>query len=166
MIHEDKGVATEYVEKLSEYFRIILSYRKTDTIPIEEELELLNTFYYLQKKRYGKDLLLEIRLEKSILKQKIPPMTLQILFENAVKHNEISQDNPLKIKIFNRSDSIVVENNLQKKLNPGPSTGTGLENIKNRYNLISGTTVREQTDGGYFRVVLPFMEDENEGTDH
>lgn len=157
MIRQDRDIATEYVENLAEYFRNILTFKNIDLIPMSEELALMETYYYLQQKRYGKNLILELELDKKATDSLIPPLTLQILLENALKHNEVSTRRPLKIRIFSSDDTIVVENNLQLKMNAEASTRTGLDNIKNRYRLASGKEVREENDGSYFRIFLPLI---------
>jgi len=89
-----------------------------------------------------------------------------MLIENAVKHNIISRKKPLTVKVYSKDDYIVVSNNLQKKDTQKFSTKLGLENIKSRYLLISGCVVKEERGSNYFRIVLPFINRENEGTDH
>ena len=157
MIRQDRDIATEYVENLAEYFRNILTFKNIDLIPMTEELALMETYYYLQQKRYGKNLILELELDKKATDSLIPPLTLQILLENTLKHNEVSSRRPLKIRILSSEGTIVVENNLQLKMNAEASTGTGLDNIKNRYRLASGKEVREENDGSYFRIFLPLI---------
>jgi hypothetical protein len=164
MIRQDKDIATEYVENLAEYFRNILTFKNIDLIPLTEELALMKTYYYLQQKRYGKNLELDVELDKNATDSLIPPLTLQILLENALKHNEISSRKPLKIRIINSDDTIVVENNLQLKMNAEASTRTGLDNIKNRYRLASGKEVRKESNGSYFRIFLPLIKQVHEST--
>jgi len=164
MIRQDKDIATEYVENLAEYFRNILTFKNIDLIPMSEELALMETYYYLQQKRYGENLKLDLELDKKATDSLIPPLTLQILLENALKHNEVSSRRPLTIKILSSDDTIVVENNLQLKMNAEASTRTGLDNIKNRYRLASGKEVREENDGSYFRIFLPLIIQVHEST--
>jgi two-component system, LytTR family, sensor kinase len=100
---------------------------------------------------------LKINLEEEAMKSLTPPMTLQILVENAVKHNIISKDKPLTINIYSRSSEIVVENNLQLKLTPEISTGIGLENISKRYRLKTDHEPRIEKSDQLFRVILPVI---------
>lgn len=164
MIRQDKDIATDYVENLAEYFRNILTIKNIDLIPMNEELALMETYYNLQQKRYGKNLILELELDNKASNSLIPPLTLQILLENALKHNEVSTRKPLKIRILSSDGNIVVENNLQLKMNAEASTRTGLDNIKNRYRLASGKEVREENDGSYFRIFLPLIIKKHEST--
>jgi ligand-binding sensor domain-containing protein len=164
MIRQDREIATEYVENLAEYFRNILTFKNIDLIPVTEELELLHTYYFLQQKRYGQNLILDLDLDKKTSESLIPPLTLQILMENAIKHNEVSSRRPLKIRIIRSDGNILVENNLQLKMHAESSTRTGLNNIKNRYRLASGMEVREENNGTFFRIYLPLIKNYHEGT--
>ena len=163
MIRQDSNIATEYVENLAEYFRNILTFKNVDLIPLREELDLLRTYYYLQQKRYTQNLILEMDLDEKASETLMPPLTLQILMENAIKHNEVSSRRPLKVSILSSGEHILVENNLQLKMHAETSTRTGLDNIKNRYRLASGLEVREENDGSFFRIFLPLIKPYHEG---
>jgi ligand-binding sensor domain-containing protein len=164
MIRHDRDIATEYVENLAEYFRNILTFKNIDLIPLSEELGLLRTYYYLQQKRYGINLILEVDQDINNDEFMIPPLTLQILMENAIKHNEVSNKRPLKIRVLRSNQHILVENNLQLKMHAETSTRTGLDNIKNRYRLASGMEVREENDGRFFRIFLPLIKHHHESS--
>jgi ligand-binding sensor domain-containing protein len=164
MIRQDREIATEYVENLAEYFRNILTFKNDDLIPLTEELRLLRTYYYLQQKRYGKNLVLNLDIDERDSGYLIPPLTLQILMENAIKHNEVSSKRPLKISVARSGQDLLVENNLQLKIHSETSTRTGLNNIKNRYRLASGMEVQEENDGSFFRIYLPLIEHRHEST--
>jgi LytS/YehU family sensor histidine kinase len=155
LIEEQPEQAMQYTEKLSDFFRIILQYKDQELISLNEELSLIESYFFLVKKRFGDNINLEISLEENLKKTFIPPMTLQILLENCVKHNIISKDKPLFIRIYEDKGRIVVENNLQPKMMNEISTGIGLENIRKRYRLINKVEpVIEKTEG-LFRVRLP-----------
>jgi len=157
IIDEDKDVAIKYVEKLSQFFRDILEYRDKDLIPLSEELKLTDTYYYLQKKRYSQNLQLEIEVGEKELESLIPPMVLQMLVENAIKHNVVSAEKPLSVRIFTKGKHIFIINNLQPKKAGIPSTGIGLANIRNRYILLGfGETVID-TSTDKFIVKLPII---------
>jgi ligand-binding sensor domain-containing protein len=164
MIRQDRDIATEYVENLAEYFRNILAYKNIDLIPLSEEIALMRNYYYLQQKRYGENLMLDLDLDAHTTESLIPPLTLQILMENAIKHNEVSSRKQLKIRILKSDGYILVENNLQLKIHAETSTKTGLDNIKSRYRLASGMEVREENDGSVFRIYLPLIKHHHEST--
>jgi LytS/YehU family sensor histidine kinase len=121
-------VAIEYVEKLSDFYRSILQYREQESISLEEEWEMVHNFMYLLEKRYGHNLRLHI--DPAPKEAYILPMTLQMLVENAVKHNVISEKYPLDLYItVDADDYVTVRNNLQPKSKPEPSTQFGLQSI-------------------------------------
>ncbi len=157
IIDEDKEVAIRYVEKLSQFFRDILDYRDKDLIALSEELKLIDTYYFLQKKRYCENLQLDIQVGENELQSLIPPMVLQMLVENAIKHNVVSAEKPLTVRIYTEGRYIIVSNSLQPKKAGLPSTGIGLANIRNRYLLLGfGETVID-TSEDKFIVKLPVI---------
>lgn len=158
IIEEDQKTAVSYVEKLSEFFRSIVAYRDKNLIPLREEINLLNNYFFLQKKRYGQHLSLNINLdENSLSATQIPPLTLQLLVENAIKHNAVSKESPMKIEIFTESSNIVVQNNMNPKLLNERSSGMGLQNITNRFKLLTDATVEIKNDGKTFSVKIPLI---------
>lgn len=157
LIEEDRDNALEYTEKLSDFFRKVLQLKERDLIPLSEELELIRDYLFIQGKRYGDLIRFEVDLEEGLLKTAIPPMTLQMLMENAVKHNVISKDKPLNIKLYSESGTITLENNLQPKRQTEVSTGIGLENIAKRYRLLSEEEIKIIKTDLVFRVCLPII---------
>lgn len=157
LIEENREQAAEYTEKLSDFFRRILQLKDNPVITLKEELELIRDYLFIQGKRYGDLIRLDMRLDDDVLGSAIPPMTLQMLMENAVKHNVISRDRPLLIRIFVEGDRLVVENSYQPKRNAETSTGIGLENISRRYRILCGQEVVTEIFGDMFRVKLPLM---------
>ena len=157
IIDEDKEVAIDYVEKLSLFFRNILEYRENDLIPLGEELKLMETYYYLQKKRYGENLQMEVSVSGKTLFSHIPPMVLQMLIENTIKHNVISAEKPLKVSISADENHVTITNNLQRKKDKEPSTGIGITNIRARYALLGFNDIQLSSSGGQFTVKLPLI---------
>ncbi len=160
IIEDDKDSAVDYVEKLSDFFRSSLAYRDRQLITVEEELKLIENYYFLQKKRYGDNLKVLKEVNPRHMRKLIPPLTLQMLLENAVKHNIISGDKPLLINIFDKENYLYVSNNKQLKQYQEDSTGFGLYGIINRYKLITSQPVliNHQTSDTY-EVGVPFLED-------
>lgn len=157
IIDEDKEIAIEYVEKLSDFFRNILEYKDKDLIPLHEELMLIDTYTYLQKKRFCENL--NIFIDKSTVTDTmlIPPMVLQMLIENAVKHNVVSAGHPLRIDVTIDSGKISISNTLQPKKIAVPSTGIGLENIRNRYKLLGHSDIEIHEENGKYTVIIPII---------
>lgn len=158
-IEEDPAMAVDYVEKLSSFFRNIVNYRDQDVITLEEEIGILKTYFYLQQKRHGSNLALNISVSEEQKKLIfIPPLTLQLLIENAIKHNAVSKETPLEIKVYLEDDNkLVIKNNINPKISREPGTGTGLQNIVKRYNLLSDEPVSILNDGINFTVILPVL---------
>jgi LytS/YehU family sensor histidine kinase len=126
-------------------------------VELKEELEFTKNYLYLLTIRYPEYLTFNIDISNQTLQTKVPPLTLQILVENAIKHNVINKDNPLFIEIKNTSNEIVVRNNFQPKKTLDLSLGTGLENIKNRYQFFTGQSIQiEQTELD-FTVKCPLL---------
>lgn len=157
-IEEDPQIAVQYVEQLSDFFRNIVTYRDKDLITLQEELELLQTYVYLQQKRYGDNLVLKIELdERAKTTIHLPPLTLQLLVENAIKHNAVSKETILMVKLNVENDMLIVKNNLNHKLFTEKSTGMGLQNIVNRYALLTDKKVTIEKTTNSFIVSLPIL---------
>jgi ligand-binding sensor domain-containing protein len=158
-IEEDPAMAVDYVEKLSSFFRNIVNYREQEVISLEEEIGILKIFFYLQQKRYGSNLTLNISISEEQKKLIfIPPLTLQLLIENAIKHNAVSKETPLEIMVYlENKNKLVIKNNINPKISREPGTGTGLQNIVKRYNLLSKEAVSVLNDGIDFTVILPVL---------
>jgi ligand-binding sensor domain-containing protein len=157
-IEENPKAAVDYVEQLSEFFRNIVNYRDKDVISLGEELTLLHTYFYLQQKRYGNSLTMTINISEELKKNCfVPPLTLQLLVENAIKHNAVSKETILSINLFMDNNRLVIRNNINPKLSREAGTGMGLQNIINRYNILSSEPVMVNNDAQYFTVSLPVL---------
>ncbi len=156
MIEDDKEQAAAYVQTMSDFFRDILSYRDVDLIPLSDELEVLQRYFALQQQRFGNNLQLRVDLP-DLEHAMIPPLTLQLLVENAIKHNVVSKAKPLTVEITSEGDRLIVRNNLQLKQETEVSTRVGLSNIAKRYQLLSSEPVLLEADDHYFTVRLPII---------
>jgi LytS/YehU family sensor histidine kinase len=158
VIEENPGKAVEYVEHLSDLYRKIVTYRDKDLITLAEEVELITDYYFIQQKRFGNNLQLIVTLSQNELHNYyIAPLTLQLLSENAVKHNAISSETPLSIVISIRDKFLVVENNLNPKLTFEKGAGMGLQNIQNRYKLLNTEAVKIEKTVLKFIVCIPLI---------
>ena len=158
-IEENPKMAVGYVEQLSEFFRNIVNYRDKEIITLGEDIGLMQTYFYLQQKRYGESLKLDIQVPEEVKRNTfIPPLTLQLLLENAIKHNAISKETPLLVELYSKEDNwLVMNNNINPKLTREASSGMGLQNIINRYNLLSSIPVKIDNNGPSFTVTLPTL---------
>lgn len=157
IIPEDPQKAVKFVQMLSKVYRYILEIRDKKLIHLEEELQFLDAYNFLLKERFGDNLQVEVKIPNAAKHEQIVPLSLQILFENAIKHNIISKDKPLKVEVFTENGHLVIQNNLQKKKQTMPSTNVGLENIQSRYAFFSTQPVEISTHQGHFRVSLPLL---------
>ncbi|MFM2359201.1 MAG: hypothetical protein RLY16_1194 [Bacteroidota bacterium] len=158
-IEENPKDAVEYVEHLSDFFRNIVNYRDKNTISLQEELLLLDNYIFLQQKRYGQYLQLEKNIAATAATEThIPPLALQLLIENAIKHNAISKEKPLIIRLhINDENQLVIANNINKKFTTESGAGMGLENIINRYKLLTDAPVIIKNESEEFAVYLPIL---------
>lgn len=162
MIPEEPELATEFVQKLSSSYRNILEVRDEKLIPIRQELKALESYIYLLKTRFQGKIHIFNKLDESLMDHFILPLSLQILIENAVKHNITSSAKPLKVEIFEHDNFVVVKNNLQPKTQNYNSTKMGLANIRSRYSLLIHREIVVQKTADEFIVKLPIIENQAE----
>lgn len=156
IIEDDQELAVEYVENLSDFYRSILQYRDKEIIPIKEELEIVEKYGFLLKKRFGDNFNMNIQVNGEPIY--VAPFTLQVLIENAIKHNVISAKKPLHITItVEEGEFVVVKNNLQKKKEKPKSTAFGLESIAQRYQLMVNKSIEVLETGSEFIVKIPVI---------
>lgn len=157
IIEENPTIAVEYVEKLSDFYRSILQYREHQTIPLNEELKIVKDYAFLLKKRFGENFKISIEVQ-NFNNANVVPLTLQMLVENAIKHNVISKHDPLTVRIVQEENGyITICNNLQKKIVAEHSTGFGLESIVKRYGLLTSKKVLIREERNQFKVSIPLM---------
>lgn len=157
LIEENPKLAVEYVQKTADYYRSILNLKDKEVITLEEELVLINTFFNLQHNRYGDNLTLVIDIDSNLYSSYVAPLSLQMLLENAIKHNIISKDKPLTVKISASNGCIIVTNNLQRRDMEQASNGFGLKNITARYSYLSTRKVEISENDSYFTVSIPIL---------
>ncbi len=152
-----KEDAKEFVDKIADVYRFILESGNAHLIPLRDELKFAKSYIHIQKERFGENLWVRWDLPEIAMAQMIVPMSLQLLLENAIKHNVISKSRPLSIQVKYIEGRLVVTNALQAKSTQLPSTKLGLQNIKRRYALISEEAVHVQNNGKHFVVSLPLL---------
>jgi hypothetical protein len=157
VIPEDPVQAVDFVQQLSKVYRHILEVKDEQSILLKEELEVLEAYAFLMKTRFGDNLDISIRVAEEKLQQRIVPLSLQILMENAIKHNIVSSAKPLHIDICTEDGRLIVSNTLQKKNQSMESTGIGLDNIRNRYRLLGEKAVEVIEGPESFTVAIPLI---------
>lgn len=158
LIPEAPDKAVNFVQKLAKVYRYILEIRDQKIVTISDELEFLNAYIFLLKERFGENLKINIDIPITHHHRKIVPLSLQILFENVIKHNIISTKKPLMINVSIEKDKLIIKNNLQKKNQVISSTSMGLQNIKNRYQFFTKKEVDVIVTADSFFVALPFVD--------
>jgi hypothetical protein len=159
LIDEDQKIATDFVMKLSNVYRYVLVQRDKELVTLKEELDFVRSYIFLNKIRFGDNLHVNILLDSVHEKKFIATLALQILVENAIKHNIISKDKPLTIDIGVEGDCVFVKNNLQRKTIITDSSHVGLANIKSRYHYFTEKEVIIHDGPIYFCVYLPLISD-------
>lgn len=156
IIPEDPTQAVEFVQKLSSVYRYLLQYKDNETVDLKTELDCIAAYLFLQKIRFGENLRVNINIPDKYNYRQIPPLTLQILVENAIKHNIISAQKPLTVDIYiDDAGMLVTRNNLQKKKSVESSTKIGLENLMNRFTYIFGQGIDIFETDADFIVKVP-----------
>ena len=164
LVYKDADTANSYIEQLSKVYRYLLRNQNNNLVTIEEEMEFLEAYVFLLKIRFGDSLVINNVLDLKVKACHIAPATLQMLIENAIKHNIISKSEPLTITVRQEDDYIVVENNIQLKPVKPVSTSTGLENIQQRYNFLSGKEALIMHSNGIYTVKVPMIDSDYENT--
>ncbi|RKE97941.1 histidine kinase [Ichthyenterobacterium magnum] len=157
LIEENPDNAQKFTTSLSKVYRYVLEQKNKDIITVDEELDFARTYMSLLKMRFEDSIIFEIPEKASNPESKVVPLSLQLLLENAVKHNMVTSSKPLHIKIYETSESLVVENNLQPKQIVKKSSGVGLENIKQRYQLLTNRKVKINQQAKSFAVAIPML---------
>lgn len=155
-IENDPKAAVEYTERLSDFYRNILQVREKNTISLREELVLLDNYIFLLRQRHGDAIITDVKVTS--LDRSIVPLTLQLLVENAVKHNVVSKSRPLSIFIRETADGYIeIENNVRKKLDKERGTGFGLSSLTSRYHLLATHKIVISENESRFLVRIPLI---------
>lgn len=158
LIHEDADRASDYAGKLAGVYRYFLNLEKHTLVMLEEELEFVSRYCDLLRERFGSSFVTDIGIDRKYYGTRIIPCTLQMMVENAVKHNIVNSANELRISVGVERGRIVVRNNLNPKhTEPGASTGTGLQNISRQYEILIGRRVEAEKTDSEFIVRIPLV---------
>ncbi len=150
--------AKKFVDRLSEMYRYLLESGNNNLISLKAELRFAKAYIHIQTERFGESLKVNWQIPNSALDAMIVPMSVQLLLENAIKHNIVSKANPLEIYVLLKDHSLIVQNRMQPKSTQLPSTKVGLRNIERRYALLSGKSIEITNDGRQFTVSLPLLD--------
>lgn len=162
LIKVDSDLAESFTEKLAKVYRYVLENKEKDVVSLGTELEFLNAYLFLLDIRFMKKILVEIHIDKPFLDYQVLPIAIQLIIENAIKHNTFSRQEPLQIKIFvDENSNLNITNNLNIRVTKFASTGVGLKNITKRYALITELTPEFSQTDCLFIAKLPLILPEN-----
>ena len=156
LVHQDQDQAVRFIKQLSEVYRYVLEHKDNELVPLADELRFTERYVYLQKIRHGESLRVTFTIHKPANKM-VVPVSLQVLVENAIKHNVVSEEAPLTIEITDLEDGILIRNNLQPRKTLIESGGIGLNSLKERYAFITDRQVTTRRTRDSFEVELPFV---------
>ncbi|MBT8234648.1 MAG: 2TM domain-containing protein [Bacteroidia bacterium] len=157
LIDEDPEQAQNFTTALSKVYRYVLEQKNKDLVSVDEELQFARTYVKLLKMRFEDSIQFEMPEASGFPEGKIVPLSLQLLLENAVKHNVVSSQRPLHIKVFEKDGKLIIQNNVQEKQVVKKSSGVGLRNIRQRYQILSNREVNIDQSEGQFTVSLPIL---------
>ncbi|MGI4867549.1 MAG: sensor histidine kinase [Janthinobacterium lividum] len=156
LIYDDPVAAAQFVEEMAQVYRYLLRHGEQAAVPLREELCFLQSYAYLLEMRFGEGIQLVIDLPATIQERLVPPLALQLLLENAVKHNTVSRRQPLAIRVdFVAPATLRVRNTRRPRLTPERSSGVGLANLTNRVRLLNQQSLLVEQTASEFLVYLP-----------
>jgi len=163
LISEDKQQANKFLNELSKVYRYLLQNNEDGMSTVESEMKFIQSYFQLIGTRYGDGVRMSLQIEKKYYPYFVPSLSLQLLVENAVKHNIVSKQSPLAIEIFTtEGKQLVVNNNLNRKTLKEKSTRIGLQNIESKYRLMNQDGFQVVNDEKNFMVILPMLKKQPE----
>ncbi|MCD4682625.1 MAG: sensor histidine kinase [Bacteroidales bacterium] len=158
IIHTDINLAEEFILRLSKTLRYVIEKNELALVPFKEEIRFVEDYFFLIKNRFDEGIIFENSIDKSIiLKSYIPPASLQLLIENAIKHNKFTSDDPLRIQLFADGELIVVKNNINLRDDIVDSTNQGIQNLTQRFSYFSDKPVSITINETDFTVAIPIL---------
>ena len=156
LVREDKDKAQEYIQELSRVLRYTLQGNDSKSVCVKDEIEFVSAYIFLLKMRFEDNLSFDICIDNKYANYYLPPMAVQMLIENAVKHNEISDRHPLNIRIYTEGEELIVTNPVQPKLTVTTGTGIGLANLAKRYYLLYKREI-QISENEQFTIRIPLI---------
>lgn len=157
LINKNQETAVRYTKRLSTVYRYVLTQDVQDTVTVKEETEFIENYISILKIRFDKGLEFKFDIESDDMLKFIPPMSLQLLIENAVKHNAVLPHDPLVIRIFSDGSDLYVSNNLIPRISCSEGTGIGLKNLSKKYAILAETDIAILRNKDTFTVKLPLL---------
>lgn len=157
LIDLDQERAQEFLGSFSEVYRYVLRQRGEELVPLHQELEFLDAYLYMLRQRFPTQIHLELMLNPEDKHRFLPPLALQMLIENAIKHNKATDSSPLNIDIRSEGGRLIIRNNLQLKSASGPGANFGLSNLHKRYEYLANENIEVEQTEHFFQVTLPLI---------
>ena len=157
LMYEDRDLASDFVARLAKCYRYILDNREEDLVGLDKELQFLDSFIFMMKVRHDGAIIIQTQINIKTSTMLIPTLALQMLVENALKHNYYSKEQPITIMIEVKDGRLIVQNNIRKRIDSEASTKLGLANIKKRYAFYTNKDVIIDDVNGTFKVSMPLL---------
>jgi two-component system, LytTR family, sensor kinase len=157
VVYKDPVLADRFITKLAQVYRYVIDHNESTQVPLQQEITFVEAYCFLLNVRFYNKVILDVTITHEPVY--VLPMSIQLLVENAVKHNRISENQPLELRIYTHENTVWVENRLHLKDTLVESTGIGLKNLEARYRYIMGKPIRIESDGSVFKVGLPLILD-------
>jgi two-component system LytT family sensor kinase len=158
LVYDNPKLSEKFIAELSKFYRYSLDEGKNETVPLSTELSFVNSYLFLLNLRFGEKLKCAIEIRQTELaKWRLAPFSLQLLLENAVNHNQMSEARPLQVAIKKEDNYLVIGNSIHHKVQRIDSTGTGLKNIIGRYELLTDLPVVVEASENLFVVKIPLL---------
>lgn len=157
LVYKDQDKAVDFINQLAKVYRYLLDNHNNELITLTEEMNFIHSYVYLLQIRYSPNLHVSIDIPEADLQLYIPPLSLQLLLENAIKHNEISSFSPLHIDIHTSEGRLTIHNNFTPRIHSEPVSGTGLPNIEARYRYFTDKPIEVVATDSDFSVHIPLI---------
>lgn len=159
LVYKDQDKAVDFINQLSKVYRYLLDNKNNELITLEEELKFISSYAYLLNIRYSPNLQIELLISDESKHLLLPPLAIQLLIENAIKHNEISSESPLLIELKSTEKTMVISNKINRRISEEPSSKTGLNNIQKRYSYFTDLQISVNDSEGIFKVEIPLLKE-------
>lgn len=166
LINKDVKKAQQFIDEFSHIYRYVLETIEQPVVTLGKELDFTRSYLFLQQIRYGNDLSYSINIPADLLELLLPPLSLQVVLENATKHNIVNEKKPLQIEIYSEGRVLIIKNNIQPKISKGVSTGLGLKNLVKRYSMISAEEPEFKIETSHYIAKLPLINPETDERTH
>lgn len=159
LVYKDQDKAVDFINQLSKVYRYLLDNKSNELITLEEELKFISSYAYLLNIRYSPNLKIELQISDESKRLLLPPLAIQLLIENAIKHNEISSESPLVMELKSNEKSLIISNKVNRRISEEPSSKTGLKNIQKRYSYFTDLLISVNDSEGMFSVEIPLLKE-------